>query len=67
MYCSLKTNRDNDVSSQDSSTSYNNVSNKQSFICKSDRKGESQLSTKTSASLTNNPSLIKEQIQEKYR
>ena len=66
MFNSFKTKTDDDVRSQDSTTSCNKVTNKPSFNSKSDRKEENQLSAKT-ASLMNNPSLIKEQIQEKYR
>ena len=67
MYHSLKTKRDNDNRNENFSTSWNMVPNKRNLTCKSDREDEKQLSANTSASLMNNPSMIKEQIQEKYR
>ena len=67
MFYSFKTKRDNDIRSENSTTSCNIVSSTPSIISKSDREEEKQLNAKISPSLMNDPSLIKEQIQEKYR
>ena len=67
MFYSFKTKRDNDIRNENSTTSFKIVSSTPSIISKSDREEGKQLSAKISPSLMNDPSLIKEQIQEKYR